>query len=231
MADEKGFEHAWRAKFARALDKTAGQPVRERVIGDPPAPDAGPKTVIDWTRAAMKRLDALLDADQRRAVMTACACRYPLADLQPMREAYEATRDIDRVIAMLQERFESFLRDDLALGENEIAEVVHRGWGLAGIRKGRTILATKIPKSGQLRRYLGETDPQKRRELYCHCPRVSDLPRWKQTVSPTYCYCGAGYYKGIWEEVLGRPVTVGLITSVLQGDEVCTIAVHLPAGA
>jgi predicted hydrocarbon binding protein len=44
----------------------------------------------------------------------------------------------------------------------------------------------------------------------------------------TYCYCGAGYYQAIWQEILQRPVEVEVRQSVLQGDDVCTIAIHLP---
>jgi predicted hydrocarbon binding protein len=43
-----------------------------------------------------------------------------------------------------------------------------------------------------------------------------------------YCYCGAGFYKGIWEEILGEPVEVEVLESVLQGGDVCRIAIHLP---
>jgi predicted hydrocarbon binding protein len=51
-----------------------------------------------------------------------------------------------------------------------------------------------------------------------------------QPLSPTYCYCGAGFYKGIWEEITQQNVEVELLESVLQGDDVCKIAIHLPEG-
>jgi predicted hydrocarbon binding protein len=43
-----------------------------------------------------------------------------------------------------------------------------------------------------------------------------------------YCYCGAGYYRGIWEEIVQEPVEVEVLESVLAGDEVCKVAIHLP---
>jgi predicted hydrocarbon binding protein len=49
-----------------------------------------------------------------------------------------------------------------------------------------------------------------------------------ETLSPTYCYCGAGFYQGIWEEILQQPVQVELLESVLKGDDVCKIAIYLP---
>ncbi len=129
---------------------------------------------------------------------------------------------------MLQEQFEAFLRDSLALEEAYVEEVVSRGWGLAGILEGRRILATKIPKSGYLAAYLVETDREKRMQLYCHCPRVRDVLKTGESLPATYCYCGAGFYKGIWEEILQEPVEVEVLGSVLARDEVCSIAIYLP---
>jgi len=51
----------------------------------------------------------------------------------------------------------------------------------------------------------------------------------QKTNPPVYCYCGAGFYKGIWEEILQQPVEVQVLESVLKGDKVCKIAVHLPS--
>jgi hypothetical protein len=93
---------------------------------------------------------------------------------------------------------------------------------------GDTIIATKIPKSGYLVEYMRETDPKTKRQYYCHCPRIRDALKSGAAISPTYCYCGAGFYRGIWEEILGRPVQVELLESVLQGDDVCKIAIKLP---
>jgi hypothetical protein len=135
---------------------------------------------------------------------------------------------VDAALEVLQEQFEAFLRDTLELREELIAEVVDRGWGLAGVRKGDKIIATKIPKSGNLAAYLAETDREKKRQYYCHCPRIRDVLKSEETLPVTYCYCGAGYYKGIWEEVLQRPVEVELMESVLDGGEVCRIAISLP---
>ena len=43
-----------------------------------------------------------------------------------------------------------------------------------------------------------------------------------------YCYCGAGFYKGIWETILGEQVRVEVLESVMMGGDVCKIAIHLP---
>ena len=43
-----------------------------------------------------------------------------------------------------------------------------------------------------------------------------------------FCYCGAGFYKGIWEEIIQEEVKVEVLESVLKGDDVCKIAIYLP---
>jgi len=75
---------------------------------------------------------------------------------------------------------------------------------------------------------MKESYPEKKRQYYCHCPIVRDVIKVSETISPTYCYCGAGYYKGIWEEILQEPIEVEVLESVLKGDEVCKIAIYLP---
>lgn len=230
MSEPFDFERYWLAKFARCLEEAAGAEVRAQVMAgsDRLSATSAPEEVIAWTQGAMERLEALVDRGTSRAILTGCACHYPKADLQPMREAYQQSGDLDRAHRMLQAQFESFLRDTLRLSDELFAAVVSRGWGAAGIREGNRIVATKIPKSGYLVQYLEEPDPARKRQIYCHCPRVRDALRMGETLSPTYCYCGAGFYQGIWEEIVGQPVEVEVLESVLDGGEVCRIAIYLP---
>jgi predicted hydrocarbon binding protein len=78
---------------------------------------------------------------------------------------------------------------------------------------------------------MKETDPVKRRDYYCHCPRMREALRFVAAVSPTYCYCGAGFYKHIWEEILQEPVEIEILETVLKGDDVCRFAIRLPVTA
>ena len=184
--------------------------------------------VINWSKEAMKKLDSLVDEKRRIEIMTGCACQYPKSDLKEMRKTYEETKDIDLVHQMLQEQFVSFLKNSLKLNNELIEEIVKRGWGSGGVKKGNTIIATKIPKSGYLIEYMQETDPEKKRALYCHCPRIREAIKSGTKISLTYCYCGAGFYRGIWEYILQQSVKVEVLESVLRGDDVCKIEIHLP---
>lgn len=229
MAESNDFEQAWLAKFARSLDETRGGDIRIEVMAGSEAlsDDSDRQDVIAWSRRALERLGSLADPDEVKRVMLGCACRYPVGELREARIVYEATRDLDKVHGMLRDKFESFLRDTMRLDEEIVRTIMDRGWGLAGIKQGDTIIATKIPKSGNLVAYLEESDPDKRRRLYCHCPRIREVLKSSEPFPAVYCYCGAGFYKGIWEEILQRPVAVKVLESVLAGHQACKIAIHL----
>lgn len=231
MSQQPDLERHWLAKFSHCLSEIAGEDIREQVMqgSDALSDRSSREDVIAWSKTAMERLERLVDDEQkRRDIMTGCACQYPKLQLQEIRELYEETGDLDLVQQMLQGQFVSLLRDKLGLQEVMIEEIVQRGWGSAGVRQGRTIIATKIPKSGYLVEYMQQEDPELRRRIYCHCPRVRDALEMGRALPATYCYCGAGFYKGIWEEILQQPVKVEVLETVQQGGEVCQIAIHLP---
>ncbi len=224
------FEKSWLEKFASCLYMVAGAEMRDEIMAgcEGLSDDAGREAIVEWTKKAMVRLEERVGENDRIEIMTGCSCQYPKADLEDVRLKYEETEDVDVVLDMLQNKFLSFLENDLNLDAELVSNIVERGWGLAGRREGRKIIATKIPKSAYILRYMKESDPVKKRAIYCHCPRIRDSFKSDVSISPTYCYCGAGYYKGIWEEILQRPVKVELLESVLKGDDVCKVAVHLP---
>ena len=230
MAEQRGFEQAWLAKFSSCLDAIAGEEIRVQVMKgcEGLSSDSGRQDVIAWTRVTMQRLESLVDEEQCQEIMTGCACQYPKSALQEARRKYEETKDVALVLQMLQAQFESFLSDSLKLSDGLIEEIVSRGWGLAGVQQGNTIIATKIPKSGFVVDYLQPPDPGIRRQYYCHCPRIRDVLKSSEAISATYCYCGAGYYKGIWEEILQTSVEVDVLEAVLKGDDVCRVAIRLP---
>jgi hypothetical protein len=230
MPETFDFERAWLAKFAFGIEKQAGAKTRDEVLKD--SQELNEKSsradVIAWLKAALQRLEELVGENQAQQIMTCCACQYPKEQLKDIQIEFETERSVDLAQQRLQDRFIHFLESNLGMDEAIIAEVLSRGWGLAGVKQGNTIIATKLPKSGYLMDYLNESDPQRKRQYYCHCPRVREILQTGETISPLYCYCGAGYYKGIWETILQRPVQVEVQKSVLWGDEVCRIAIQLP---
>ncbi|MGD2162337.1 MAG: hypothetical protein PVI81_08110 [Anaerolineales bacterium] len=220
------FDRYWRDKLSNQIEAAVGSDVRDEIIR--PDPEAENKSVIQWTRAVMVRLEDSLDAPLCQQIMTDCACHYPSEQLEPLRSLYQRSGDLKQIHKALQQQFETFMREALELDEDQIADIVERGWGAAGVLNGDTIIATKIPKSGYLKEYLSEPDPDLRRSKYCHCPRVRDAVEAGEELPQLYCYCGAGFYKHMWETILGAPVEVELLESVLSGGEVCKVAIKIP---
>jgi hypothetical protein len=232
MGDAPDFEQAWQRKLGAALDRVAGEATRHLVLegGQHLSDESSRDEIILWTQEMLARAEGALDKRELAEVFTACACHYPGEDLLALREDFARNGDLHAIMDQLQARFEQFLTSVVELPGEHIEQIIARGWGLAGRLEGDTIIATKIPKSGYLREYMQEPDPDRRRALYCHCPRVRAAAATNEGLSPTYCYCGAGYYRDIWETILAQPVTVEVVSSVLAGDDTCTIAIHLPPG-
>lgn len=222
------FEKNWRDRFAENIEARAGKKTCEQIMAGNEASSvrSDRSHVIAWTVNAIQRLDHLLDTTTCIDIMTGCACQYPKDELQDIKNVYEETGDIRAAHQMLQEKFIVFLRRTVDLTDEVITDIIGRGWGLAGVMEGDAIIATKIPKSGFIKEYLKESDPVKKRALYCHCPRMRTILETPGIVlSATYCYCGAGFYKGIWEEITGQRIKIELLKSVMQGDDVCQFKV------
>ena len=230
LSDTFDFENAWVEKLSTGLSGRVDDSVKMKILegSERLSEDTDREDVIDWSIQAMSKLDNLVEDEQtRQDIMTSCSCHYPKEQLQKIKNDYAQTKDLKLAHQKLQEQFLRFLKNDMQLDSDMITEILSKGWGLAGILDGNRIFATKIPKSGFLKDYMAETDPDKKRQLYCHCPRVRDILKSLKKISVTYCYCGAGYYKGIWEEILQKPVKVEVLESIMKGDDVCKIAVHL----
>ena len=232
MSENFDFEKYWLKKFSKCLSKIAGEKICKEVLrgSESFSDNSNREDVIQWSKNAMGRLNSLLDEESTINIMTGCACQYPRSQLQNIRKKYEETKSIDLAHQMLQEQFEDFLMSrELGINDDLINEIIQKGWGSAGIRKGNKIIAIKIPKSGYIKNYFKTKDPIEKRQYYCHCPRIRDSLKIGIKIPEIYCYCGAGFYKGIWEEILQKPVNVKVLETVQKGDNVCKIEVLLPS--
>ena len=77
----------------------------------------------------------------------------------------------------------------IKLNDDLIKRVIEKVWSTAGAKEGNVILATKIPKSAYIKQYFETTDPDEKRAIYCHCPRVRDaLKSSIEDLPEIYCY-------------------------------------------
>ena len=182
------------------------------------------KTPSSWTKELMRKLLDNLSQKQVEALMCSCACLSPKNELQTLKDVYNKTRDIKLVHKMLQEYFEIMIIEYKNLNEKQLQYLRENSMGMAGKLENHTITATKIPK--EFHKYRAEKNENKKKYYYCHCPRIREtLLTENDRIDPTYCYCGAGFYKDIWEFILQKPVVVEVIESVLKGDEFCKIRI------
>jgi hypothetical protein len=98
---------------------------------------------------------------------------------------------------------------------------------LHGVRQGDILYKVKIPYLTA--EYLKETDPLRKRYLYCHCPWAREsILQDEVNISSTFCNCSGGFMKKPWEVIFGQPLHAEMVQSVLAGDDCCRVAIHLP---
>jgi len=196
----------WLEQFSEGLDRELGSVVRNSVLEGLEAfhPDSGATGRTEWVSSIMSRLDDMADESQKHDILTKCGHRFPEERLRKPRQVYERTNDID-----------------VALGA-----MAEDSWFGNPRREGNTIYSTKGPINPE--GYDKATSDVEKKCNYCFCGVVREsLMNPDIDISSTYCYCGAGWYRDIWERITGEPVKVEILESILNGDDVCSFAIHL----
>jgi hypothetical protein len=190
-------------RLTEHLDELVGPRTREMVLEASESITCGssPEEVAAYFKGVMDRLDAWVDEETRREVMQRCSCPYPRERIEELKAKYRELQDIDQLVPLM-----------------------HAGMGQCSmpVKRGNTVYITKAPYNPQ--GYSAARSQQERRRYYCHCPCIC------ATSEPirSWCFCGAGWYKQLWEGVLERPVEVEILQTVARGDPCCTFAIHLP---
>ena len=122
MDAEIDFEQNWLSKFSDCLAEIAGESVRDAVMtGSGELSDqSDPVEIINWTNQALDILGSKVSETECQAILAGCACRYPAEALQPLKETYAATGDINIPHRMLQDQFENLLKNILQLPESAV---------------------------------------------------------------------------------------------------------------
>ncbi len=231
MSESFDFDKYWIGKLAKGISKEVGDEIVNEVLEDSEniSQKSSRYDVFEWSDKAIRKLESLTNDEETKKILLSCACHQSQEALQPYRDLYVETENIDLVIQEMQEDFKVFIKDELKLEEKYVQKIIDRKMGFAGRRDGNKIIATKIPKSDFIKEWFEETNPNKKRALFCHCPRIRDALVDKEKILPkSYCYCGGGYYQNIWETILQKPVDIEIIETVIHGDEVCKYVIHLP---
>ncbi|MCP4547463.1 MAG: GyrI-like domain-containing protein [bacterium] len=206
----------WLNRLAEGLDRVVDEETRRSIMtgSENLTEETAPTIKSCWAGEMVDRLDgAIADPTERAAIMAACAHRFPQWRIDKMRKVYEETESVDEVL--------------YHLGRDQRWSAPHfysPPW-----REGGVIYCTKIAHDAG--GWLSAEDENARGASYCHCPMIKEAIRTGLRISDTYCHCGGGFYGRLWEGILGQPVEVEVIESILKGDDRCTFGIHLPEDA
>jgi hypothetical protein len=200
--------HEWDRLLAEGAERVLGAEARQQLMQGVEAitPESSFDEYTAWIEGAMQRLDALTaDSEQKCQVVSHCAHVFPQERIDHLRRIYQ------------QGAFDDILRemytDDF--------------WYEKPVRRENVIYMRKNPFNPE--GYESATTPAERRKAYCHCsfvhPYLDELPA---RLSPTFCFCGAGWYRRLWEGILGQPVKIEHVETLLRGNDQCTLTITLP---
>jgi len=180
----------------------------------------------NWSDNLMSTLNHELNENEIIDVMCGCACLAPKDYLKILREEYSKNKDLAKVHQLLQDYFIKFIKEYKELDEKQLKYIQKNNMGMAGTLHGNVITAVKIPKD--FHEYFQVETAAEKRFHYCHCPRIREaLKSSEKPIDKNYCYCGAGFYRDIWEFILQRPVKIKLVESIMNGDEFCKIEIRI----
>lgn len=202
-------QHEWDRLLAEGLERTMGVKARDHVMAgiERITPESPLKVYTEWIREAMDRVDALTDDPaQKYQVLSCCAHVFPAERIAHLRTIYQQRRKVDDV---LREMYQD------------------PAWYEDPVRQGNLIHMRKVPYDPE--GFRKRASPAERRKAYCHCgfvrPYLDEIP---SRLSPTFCWCGSGWYKRLWEEILGLPVKIDQVETLVKGNGQCTLTITLP---
>lgn len=200
--------HEWDRLLAEGTEKVLGVEARQYLMQGIEAitPASSFDEYTAWIQGAMERLDTLSDDSQKKClVVSHCAHVFPQERIEHLRAIYES----GSFDAILHEMY----NDDF--------------WYEKPVRRGNVLFMRKNPFNPE--GYASAATPAERRKAYCHCPFVHPyLDELPARLSPTFCFCGAGWYQRLWEGILGQPVKIEHVETLLRGNDQCTLTITLP---
>lgn len=205
-------DHEWDRRLAAGVEQVLGAEARQQVMAGIEAitSESSADDYRDWMHTAIGRIDSLTDNPVTKYQIISCAAHvFPQHRIDLLRGIYEQRHDIDDV---LREMY----RDP--------------DWYESPVRKGNQLHMRKVPFDAEA--YSKAITPTEQRQAYCHCafvrPYLTESPA---KISPSFCWCGAGWYRRLWEGVLGQPIQVEQIETLVKGNDCCTLVITLPITA
>ena len=222
----------------RLVGEQLGDEVRDEIYaGIGVAPYGLPSTEKPATlHPVLKRLQGRIGEQACRDLLSASLRDLPDKYYRGEKRRYREAHDIDEYLKKRHRAFVRWLKQCQRQGQlfftqeitDEVVAFVQSDQEIGGGRReGNIVYETKIPY--MTKQYLQETDPTMKRYYACHCPWAREAVRRGDTgLVVDFCYCSGGYHKKPFEVVLGQPLKVQVLESVLRGDSRCRFAIYLP---
>lgn len=205
--------HGWAGRLDRNLERILGRAAAEEVMQGSPAlnlESTGEERFL-WLKGALERLAGLADEGQTYDALSSCAHVFRREAIEKAQAVYEqACSEMEDPLRAVDAVLELMERD--------------AAWAQWPTREGRVLYTVKSPRDPAAHE-AAATDAE-RKKAYCYCPLVRE--HLDAGMPPAFCYCGAGWFRQQWEGILGQPVRIEILKSLLQGDDACSFAIHLP---
>lgn len=198
--------HSWDDRLAKNLDRVLGEDVRKEVMKGREKNftiESSLDEKVQWIKDVLIRLDNLANDYQKYDILSCCAHEFSQKRIDKLKAIYDKTGNIDEVLTEMNKDF---------------------AWYEGQKREGNTIFVQKIPYNQEGYAKARNSDEKKRN--YCHCSLVRNY--LNENISPTFCNCSAGWYRQYWEGILGKPVHIKLLKTLVKGDDVCEFEISLP---
>jgi hypothetical protein len=202
----------WKQLFTEGLDTYTSEVVKTTILNgqDHPSAESSSETFSAWICGAMERLETVVqDKETRRKIMQCCSSRMSITRLQILQEVYQQTEDLDCLL--------EFMNQDHSWLHSSSSENL--------VRDGNRIYITKKQRNPQ----GCDTGTIKAEKIAqsCHCPHIRPAVRSQKPISPSFCHCGSGWYKHLWEELLKQPVQVEMLETITSGADHCRFVISL----
>jgi hypothetical protein len=223
--------------LSKNLKQKVGEGKWREIFGDIklPAPVTHPRDKPKITKKVMERLEAKLDKEKCREVLSSNLHFVPDEAFMPFKKAFQESKNIDDFLHNRHKEYVEELAEHAKEKtlyytqevDDEVVEYVRRTPTCqVGVRDGDVIYVTKIPYMAK--KYLHGNNEKMKRYYACHCPWVREAIKSGTEISPEFCYCSAGFEKRLWDVIFDCPVKADVLQTVLKGDLVCRFAIHIP---
>lgn len=198
------------------------------ILGTPPA------DLPSYVEKLMAHLNKHLDEHQIETVLAGNNHGLSERAVLPEKVAYEAAPTLavylkERHLRKIEELKQHFQENKVwfeqIITKDTIDFVAKNQEVLSAKLADDTLFVTKIPYDTD--RYLNAKHKREKHYYGCHCPFAREAIKEGNTLPEKFCYCSAGFAKFPFEVILGQPLKVKVLQSILAGDDICRFAIDL----